>query len=477
MKKVNKLLEKFGSVRWRLTLWFTFALAVALSIFSVTVYFAMRQSLNSQLETALYDGTLALADNLDHEFEEGDAVQLAADSVALESSFRNLAVEIYAPNQSRIAASSDFLSSNESQNLDLESFPQWTKGATNQAIINTRFDTENFKIAAIRVVHYQTKEIYTIVVGARKSAINNELAILKNLLLTLAPLLLILSASGGFYLAKRALKPVATMTAQARLMNANKLSERLAVAHPNDELGHLASTFNELFDRIEKSFGQMRQFIADASHELRTPVTVIRSETEVALTEPRDETEAFASLAIIRDESIRLSRLVEDMFALARADADEQISIVSEDVFISEIVETCARAAETLGRSRDVLVTLENDLPKNTICIGDKTRIAQMLLNLLDNATKYTPVGGLVTIKANVDENYGTTNAIISITDNGSGDNIAALLFDITAVQSRLCPMNRPCHFSIKVLTNSGHTYTPETGVIFGKMAVARRSS
>jgi signal transduction histidine kinase len=247
------------------------------------------------------------------------------------------------------------------------------------------------------------------------------MATLRNQLLTYAPLLLLLAAGGGFYLAGRAMKPVAEMAAQARAMNANRLSERLTAADSKDELGQLAATFNELFDRIESAFGQMRQFIADASHELRTPVTVIRTETDVALTEPRTETEAFASLEIIRDESTRLSRLVEDMFTLARADADDRNIIKSEPVLLAELVDTCARSAETLGRSRNIRLISVNKLPPDFVCLGDRVRLAQMLLNLLDNATKYTPADGTVTINAALENHQDMIQAVISIADNGNG--------------------------------------------------------
>lgn len=418
---MNEFWKNLRSVRWRITLWFTFVLALTLVIFSATVYFAMRQALNTQIETSLQDGTLALAENLEHEFEEGDAVPDAAAALVRESSFRNLAIEVYAQGGNLLAASSDITEPTLGAKLNLENIPILGNGLAQGKIRDSKFDRSGFKIAAVRIVHPETKETFAIVVGARKSVVTNEMATLKNLLFTLAPLLVLLAAGGGFYLARRAMKPVAEMAAQARTMNANRLSERLTVAHPDDELGQLAATFNELFDRIESAFGQMRQFIADASHELRTPVTVIRSETEVSLTEPRTEFEAFASLEIIRDESARLSRLVEDMFTLARADADDQNIMTNETVPLAELVNTCARSAETLGRSRGVEVISENNLPPDVACLGDRVRLAQMLLNLLDNATKYTPSGGRVTIKATLEKRQDTPQAVISVIDNGNG--------------------------------------------------------
>jgi heavy metal sensor kinase len=418
---MNKFWTNLRSVRWRITLWFTFVLALTLVIFSATVYFAMRQALNTQLETSLQDGTLALAENLEHEFEEGDAVPDAAAALVRESSFRNLAIEIYDQNGTLLAASSDITEPTLAAKLDLGKIPILGNDLARGKIRDSKFDPAGFKIAAVRIIHPATKEMFSIVAGGRKSVVAGEMATLRNQLLTYAPLLLLLAAGGGFYLAGRAMKPVAEMAAQARAMNANRLSERLTAADSKDELGQLAATFNELFDRIESAFGQMRQFIADASHELRTPVTVIRTETDVALTEPRTETEAFASLEIIRDESTRLSRLVEDMFTLARADADDRNIIKSEPVLLAELVDTCARSAETLGRSRNIRLISVNKLPPDFVCLGDRVRLAQMLLNLLDNASKYTPADGTVTINAALENHQDMIQAVISIADNGNG--------------------------------------------------------
>lgn len=418
MFKIRKILH---SIRWRLTLWFMLALALALIIFSVTIYFAMRQALNLQLETTLQDGTMALAENLKHEFEEGDPVREAAETVVRDSSFRQLQVEIYSPEAEMIAASGNLKEPDLGTKLNFSNIPVLGNGLATGFIKDSKIDPAGFKTAAVRVIHPVTGGLYTIVVGGKKSIVTNELATLRNIIFGLAPLLLLIAGVGGFYLSKRALKPVSDMTRQARKMNAARLSERLTVSDPEDELGLLAGTFNELFDRIEQSFGQMRQFIADASHELRTPVTVIRSETEVALTEPREEAEAFSSLEVIRDEATRMSRLVEDMFTLARADADDRDVLKIENVPLAELIDTCARSAEALGRSRQVGVIVENLLDPHIICRGDRIRLAQMLLNLLDNATKYTPKEGLVAIKAALDKTSPNLQAVISITDNGPG--------------------------------------------------------
>jgi|GEM_PF-3855702 len=381
----------------------------------------MRQALNAQFETTLRNGIRTLGEYLEHEFEEGASESVATNSLVRDSSFRNFAIEVYSSDKRLLAASDILEAQNLISNLNLHDILAMENSSSGREIRDEKFDLPDFKIAAIRVSHPKSGENYVVVVGARKEVITDELATLRKMLFTISPVLLLLAAGGGLYLARRALNPVAEMTGQARRMNANRLSERLNINNPHNELGQLGATFNELFDRIEAAFAQMRQFIADASHELRTPVTLIRSETDVALTEPRDSTEAFRSLEIIQDESARLSRLVEDMFTLARADADDLNILSNERVLLTGLIETCARSAETLGRSRNITVKLANQVPTDTVLNGDRIRIAQMILNILDNATKYTQTGGMVKITAKISDDSSLSQVEILIEDNGPG--------------------------------------------------------
>jgi signal transduction histidine kinase len=210
------------------------------------------------------------------------------------------------------------------------------------------------------------------------------------------------------------------MSSQARRMGADRLAIRLEVPNPDDELGQLAETFNGLFDRIESTFARMRQFVTDASHELRTPVAVIRGEADVALTPPTSPDEVAGAVEVIRDEARRLGRIVDDMFLLARADAHE-LHLAREEVFVAELVASCARAAASIGSARGVEVRL-GDLPTSDVaCLGDRDRLAQMLMNLVDNATKYAGPGSHVLLDARVERDEGPARVAISVEDDGPG--------------------------------------------------------
>jgi len=198
-------------------------------------------------------------------------------------------------------------------------------------------------------------------------------------------------------------------------MGAARLQDRLAVANERDELGQLAVSFNQLLERIERSFEQQRRFVADASHELRTPVAILRGEAEVTLARPERSAEEYReTLAILRDESQRLARIIEDLFTLTRADAG-QYPLTLRDGYLDEFASEALVRARSLALAKNIALTssIEPDLP---IC-SDEVLLGRMLLNLLDNAIKYSPPGGKVElICRRREENYE-----VSVCDDGPG--------------------------------------------------------
>ena len=228
------------------------------------------------------------------------------------------------------------------------------------------------------------------------------------------PLSLLVAGLGGFMLAKKSLAPVVAMSTQAERMSARNLHERLSVGDKPDELGHLACVFNDLLSRLDRSFESMREFMADASHELRTPLSIIRGEADVALSQDRDAAEYRQALTTIQDEAQRLTHIVDDMMALARADAGQRPLQIAE-FYLNDLVEECCRAARVLALHEGVSLTLE---PTADIAYrGDEDLLRRMLLNLLDNATKYTPSGGSISVRVILES--GHINIVVS--DTGIG--------------------------------------------------------
>ncbi len=230
---------------------------------------------------------------------------------------------------------------------------------------------------------------------------------------------------GGYSLARRALAPVDRMSERARLITAERLKERLPVDNPDDELGRLATVFNETLTRLESSFEQMRRFTADASHELRTPLTVIRSAGEVGLRGRRDEVAYREIIGSMLEEVDRLARLVDRLLMLSRADTG-QSKLSTDIVDLSELADEVAAQLGVLAEEKQQSITLERTgAPRWT---GDRLVLRQALLNLVDNAIKYSPVGGRITIR--VAESPAA--AVVEVSDTGPGipEELQSRIFD-----------------------------------------------
>jgi signal transduction histidine kinase len=205
------------------------------------------------------------------------------------------------------------------------------------------------------------------------------------------------------------------MTARADRIRESTLHDRLAVQNPLDELGRLATTFNRLLDRLDLAFERQRRFIADASHELRTPLAILQGESEVALSKPTRTPEEYReSLSVLQHEARRLAHIVEDMFTLSRADAG-QYPVNRRELYLDELVSECAHSVRTLAAAKSITLSVEcnGELP----IFGDESLLSRMLLNLLDNAIKYTPNGGKISVATSATH----TGTQITVADNGLG--------------------------------------------------------
>jgi two-component system, OmpR family, sensor kinase len=229
------------------------------------------------------------------------------------------------------------------------------------------------------------------------------------------PIALLLASAGGYFLARKSLASVVAMSTQAEKIGAANLHDRLIVRNEKDELGHLARSFNELLERLEQSFERQRRFVADASHELRTPVAILRGEAEVALSQPvRPSAEYRESLTVLHQESQRLTRIVEDLFTLTRADAG-QYPLTPRHFYLDELVADCIHSARTLASAKQI--SLKAAAEEELSLFADESLVRRMILNLLDNAIKYTPRGGSVSIRCSkCDGSYA-----LQITDSGPG--------------------------------------------------------
>lgn len=229
------------------------------------------------------------------------------------------------------------------------------------------------------------------------------------------PLAAAFAGLGGYFLARRALAPVDRMAEQARTITAERLKQRLPVDNPDDELGRLATVFNQTLMRLESSFDQMRRFTADASHELRTPLTAMRSVGEIGLRGKRDASDYREVIGSMLEEVDRLSLLVDRLLTLSRADSGEAM-LARDRVDLCALAREVTTQLEVLAEEKQQSLTVEAAGP--SLCMGDPMVLRQALLNLVDNAIKYSPVGGQIVVRVST---FPSGLAVLDVSDTGPG--------------------------------------------------------
>jgi heavy metal sensor kinase len=266
---------------------------------------------------------------------------------------------------------------------------------------------------AARRLAYRNRAFRVLALGSL-DAIAADLQTVRRTFYVALPMLLLLAGGGGYLLTRRGLAPLGRMAEQSQRITGQNLSVRLEIGRAAEELESLAASFNELLARLDQSFDTMRRFVQDASHELRTPLAIIRGEADVALSRDRTAAEYRESLAAIQDESQRLSRLVDDLLNLARADAG-RVQIKVEDLYLNELLSECCRSVQPLAAARQI--DLQCRCAEDIAFRGDEVLLRRMVVNLLDNAVRYTLPGGKVSATL---EAQGP-DVRIRVTDTGIG--------------------------------------------------------
>jgi signal transduction histidine kinase len=210
------------------------------------------------------------------------------------------------------------------------------------------------------------------------------------------PILLLISSAGGYWVSRRALKPVDRITATARSISIRNISERVAVTQNGDELQRLAETCNEMLDRLESSVNQIKRFTADASHELRGPLTVTRTVAEIALRNPKADPESRRALRDIVEEVAKGAILLEEMLTLARADS-VPISVPRTEVNLSALLEEVCTMAQPIARQHGLQLFARCD-PSRVMVLGDEAALQRLIWILLDNALKYSNPRGRIEV-------------------------------------------------------------------------------
>ena len=268
-----------------------------------------------------------------------------------------------------------------------------------------------FRLAARGVDRHGRREV--VVAAESLDPVSRSVRSALALLLLACPVALVATAAGGWWLARRSLRPIERMTTAAEAIGAQRLDERLAVPPTSDEVAHLARTLNTMLARIEQGMNEQRRFVADASHELRTPLAVMRAELDVSLRADGLKGPAREVLESAREEVQGMSRTVDDLLTLAGAD-EGRLALATEPVDLQASAGRVLEQVSALARRRDVTLTLAEG---SAIALADADRLDHALRNLVENAIEFSPPGGHVELAVTVTGGMAT----LKVADDGPG--------------------------------------------------------
>ncbi|MCL4532318.1 MAG: heavy metal sensor histidine kinase [Actinobacteria bacterium] len=389
-------------IRVRLTLWYVALLAVILLAFSGALYLSFSRGLREQQDATLRAAAAQLQASMDQENGRPHLGQ----------------------NEGQLSAGTMAALYDSTGHTLLDGTPRWAASALADVRSRASHGESGFQSVSapngadwrvlVAPVQENGRTVAVLEVGLPEQELQ---AALRQLLLLMGfgvPATLALAAGGGLFLAHRALSPIDRVTRTARRIGAEDLSQRLGMPPTGDEVGRLAETFDAMLARLESAFQRERQFTADASHELRTPLSVIASQVDVTLERPRSAREYQEALRVVGHEVDRMRRLVSELLALARADSG-QAGLEQEALALDELAEAVTSELQALADARGVRLGLGRVEP--TVVLGDESRLMQLLSNLIDNAIKYTPPGGKVTVSVECRDG----SMALAVSDTGIG--------------------------------------------------------
>jgi len=400
-----------GSLRWRLTLWYTAALGGLLVLLGATALGLLDRTLRANVDASLVSVAHTVAASSLASAPPGPDLDEALGALlgpALAERFFQLLDPLGRPDP-RLAP------------RRRTEFPLSPAARGNAAAGRETFETLTVPAVGpgpVRLLTFPVVEggrlVNLVQVAMPLAGVEAARTRFLLILVGLAPLALAGVAAGGWVLTGRALAPVDAMVAAARRIGAEDLSHRLATENRDDELGRLAAVLNEMLARLERSFTAARHFSADAAHELRTPLTILKGEIEVALRAALDPAESRRVLESCQEEVDRLANLVEDLLFLARADAGA-VDRPLETVDLGTVIDDVAPALRTLAERAGVAFLTRH--PETVIVRGSVPMLFRLLFNLADNAIKYAGAGRRVEVSLGTDGG----NAVLEVRDDGPG--------------------------------------------------------
>ena len=394
------------SVRVRLAFWYVGAMLVVIGVYVAAVYVFVSRNASENLNQQLRQDFTWVYASL---YQDEEGMYMLTEPERIDPDFPLPWVQVWRGDRSRVV-----YRNGEAQRT---SVPE-SRSVVGEGIVTlTAEDGERMRImtqrGALKGPFAESRVV--IQIGRSESSMDAQLRDLALILVLGLPIAVAVAGVGGYVLARRALAPIERMTSHARTITAERLNDRLPVDNPDDEMGRLAAVFNQTLGRLEQSFEQMRRFTADVSHQLRTPLTAIRSVGEVGLRAGRrDEASYRAVIGSMLEETDRLSVLVDRLLSLSRAET-HQSTLTPDSVSLVELAEDVVGHLGVLAEEKGQ--SLSVDATGRPTAVIDRVVLRQALINLVDNAIKFTPSGGQVSVRVTSDD--GT--AVVDVTDTGPG--------------------------------------------------------
>lgn len=391
------------SIRWKMTLWYGGVLTIVLTMFGAVVFGMMRHHLFQRIDQGLNEELADVLSEIRRAINADGLKEWLNRRFAAHAGFDFL---ITKPNGERFFAN---------PRLDDK---EWPTPAPTSESEKPYFATVpiassgRWRIVSVKAPGPDVPLI--VQVGRSLAAFEHESNELLATLLLAGPLTLLAAISGGYFLASRLLRPVQAMTKAAKIISADRLSERIVVVDADDELGELGQTLNAMIERLEQSFTEMQRFTADAAHELRTPLAIIRNEAEVALRLPRTGDDYRNVLENLLEEVQRISTMADQLLFLSRQDAGLSPK-VREDVALDELLREVVQNMQLVAQAKDVAIQLTDNVPCRLN--SDSRLLRRVFVNLLDNAIKYADRAGIVRVCSRL----STDDVAIQVQDDGPG--------------------------------------------------------
>ncbi|OGO30782.1 MAG: hypothetical protein A2Z29_03775 [Chloroflexi bacterium RBG_16_56_11] len=396
-------------IRWRLTLWFALILFIILVLSGVVLYILLQRYLNNQVDDDLKIYSAQVHGTLNpQEMPEPPDYEVIHSRLPPINEFVSPGTYI----QLTDADGNVLVKSSNLAEQELPVDPALlSEGLSGKTVIGTVAAGGGSRVRIMVSPLYLKEQVLVLEVARSLIHIDATMAQVRWALLASILLALVLATASGGAIVGGALVPVRKITRTAGDIEAGAdLKRRVAYRGPADEIGKLANTFDHMIEHLERVFQSQQNFIADASHELRGPLTVVRGNLHL-LKRKLKETERRESLAAIERETVRMAKIVEDLLFLAEVESGGPIK--KEEVSLKAILNEEVARANSIARERKIVVGRQEDLN----VIGDTLRLKQLLANLVDNAIKYTPEDGTVTLSLYRDGD----GARLEVADNGIG--------------------------------------------------------